>query len=47
MRQVGQCSILEKVMLQKLIDFIAKLFGVKRKPSNQKKTSTDDIYPMW
>lgn len=34
-------------MLQKMINFIAKLFSIKRKPPSQKKTSTDDIYPMW
>ncbi len=40
-------NVLENVMLQKIIDFIAKLFGFKRKPQTQKKSSTDDIYPMW
>lgn len=34
-------------MFQKIIDFIAKLFGVKRKSQSQKKASADDIYPMW
>jgi hypothetical protein len=34
-------------MLQKIIEFIAKLLGVKRKSQSKKKASTDDIYPMW
>lgn len=34
-------------MLQKIIDFFAKLLGVKRKHASAKKASSDDIYPMW
>jgi hypothetical protein len=33
-------------MLQKIIDFIARIFGIVRKPK-AKKNLTDDIYPMW
>lgn len=33
-------------MWQKIIDFIASLFGVKRKQA-ERKSKTDDIYPMW
>jgi len=34
-------------MLQKLIDLITSIFGVKRKPRKKRKDGTDDIYPMW
>jgi hypothetical protein len=34
-------------MLQKVIDFFAKLFGVDRKRKAEKEPSSDDIYPMW
>jgi hypothetical protein len=36
-----------RIMLQKIVDFIAKLFGFRRKTEIKKKASTDDIYPMW
>lgn len=36
-------------MLQKIIDYIAKLFGIKRKSEveEKKKNPTDDIYPLY
>jgi hypothetical protein len=34
-------------MIQKIIDLIAKIFGIKRKDPKKKKDETDDIYPMW
>jgi len=34
-------------MLQKIIDYFAKVFGVRRKSKPSSKSSTDDIYPMW
>ncbi len=34
-------------MLQKFINLIADLFGIKRKPKEEKRRGTDDIYPMW
>ena len=34
-------------MLQKIIDIIAKLIGIKRKKREDKKNKTDDIYPLW
>lgn len=33
--------------LQKLIDFVAALLRIERKPKEKKKRGTDDIYPMW
>ena len=32
--------------MQKIIDFIARVLGINRKPKPEEKP-TDDIYPMW
>ena len=34
-------------MYQKIINFLAKILGIKRKPKLKKKPSSDDIYPLW
>ena len=34
-------------MYQKIINFFAKILGIKRKPKSKKKASSDDIYPLW
>ena len=34
-------------MFKKIINFLIEKFGIKRKVKNKKKSSTDDIYPMW
>ena len=38
-----------KSLLQKFIDWLAKIFSVKQKSEKEKKnkTDTDDIYPLW
>ena len=36
----------KKSYFQKLIDFIAKIFSIKRKKV-EKKENSDDIYPLW
>ena len=34
-------------MLQRIIDFIAKVLGIQRSRKENKKDSSDDIYPLW
>ena len=34
-------------MYQRIIDFLAKILGIKRKSKGKKKPSSDDIYPLW
>ena len=34
-------------MYQKVINFFAKILGIKRKTKVKKKPSSDDIYPLW
>lgn len=36
-------------MLQKIIDYLAKLFGIKREVDTEKKkrNPSDDIYPLY
>jgi hypothetical protein len=38
-------------MIQKLINFIARIFGLRKKPNQEKekqdKKNPDDIYPLW
>jgi hypothetical protein len=38
---------LSRKMLQRILNFIAKIFGIRKKPSLPKKEAGDDIYPMW
>ena len=47
MFNVQEILVLEKTMLQKLINFLEKFFGVNIKKDRQKEDSSDDIYPMW
>jgi len=37
----------DKSLLQKIINFIAKIFSIKQKIKKNKKRETDDIYPLW
>ena len=34
-------------MLQKIIDYIAKIFGIKREKEEDKGKPPDDIYPVY
>ncbi len=39
--------VLEKAMIQKLINILTKVLGVNSKKNREKKASSDDFYPMW
>ena len=34
-------------LMQKFIDFIARIFFIKRKSQKKKEYKSDDIYPLW
>ena len=36
-----------KSLLQQFIDFVARSFFIKRKVKKDKKSTSDDIYPLW
>jgi len=39
--------VLDKAMIQKLINILTKVFGVNSKKNREKKATSDDIYLMW
>ena len=36
-----------KSLLQQFIDLVARIFFIKQKSKKEKKSKTDDIYPLW
>jgi len=34
-------------MYQRIMNFFAKILGIKQKSKEKKKPSSDDIYPLW
>lgn len=37
----------KKNIVSIIVNFIAKIFGIKQKKNKKEKPRTEDIYPMW